>query len=101
VLNPDDHAEGRRRVVFLSGAIPTPATIGYERLRNLIVAKVNGRKIEDTASLVEAFKHPTDGLHSIEFEDEDFTIYLDERMSDGVDGQLMQRGIPHLSYTES
>ncbi len=102
VLNPDDHAEGRRRVIFLSGAIPTPATIGYERLRNLIIAKVNGRKIEDTATLIEAFRHPSpDGLHSIEFEEEDFTIYLDQKMSDAVDSQLMQRGIPHLSHTES
>jgi len=99
LLNPDDHAEGRHRVTFLSGVIPTPATVGYEQLRNLVIAKVNGRKIEDTAGLIEAFQHPSDGLHSIEFEDEDFTIYLDQQVSDAVDAQLMQRGIPHLSHS--
>ena len=35
------------RVVFLSGSIPTPATVGYESLRNLIVRKVNGKEVRE------------------------------------------------------
>jgi hypothetical protein len=40
--NPENYEDSMDRVIFLSGAIPTPATVGYERLRNLIVRKVNG-----------------------------------------------------------
>ena len=43
------------RVVFLSAVIPTPATVGYERLRNLIVSKVNGQEVKDMKSLIDAF----------------------------------------------
>ena len=57
-----------RRVVFLSGVIPTPATVGYERLRNLIVHKVNGKEIKDMKSLIDAFDGNMNELHSIEFD---------------------------------
>lgn len=98
--NPEKYQDKADRIVFLSGVIPTPATIGYERLRNLIVRKVNGKEIRDMKALIEAFKEAPDGMHSIEFDEENFTVYLDNRVSGGVDDQLMQRGIPRLSRAE-
>jgi S1-C subfamily serine protease len=98
-LNPEDYDKDRDRIVFLSGVIATPATLGYERINNLVVSKVNGKPITDMNALIAAFDEPTDGLHSIEFDDEDFPIYLDEMVSNAVDEQLLQRGIAPLSRT--
>ncbi len=99
--NPEDYEERFDRVVFLSGVIATPATVGYEPLRNLVVAEVNGRPVRDMKSLVEAFAEiPDDGLHAIRFDNEEVTVYLDEPLATAVDGQLIQRGLTRLSRTE-
>ena len=98
--NPENYQDSIRRVVFLSGAIPTPATIGYERLRNLIVRKVNGIDIQDMKSLIEAFDQNTGEIHSIEFADENLTIHLDDATATMVDSQLLQRGLNRLSRAE-
>ena len=99
--NPDKYEDKFDRIIFLSGSIPTPATVGYEPLRNLIVKKVNGVEIKDMKTLIEAFKKPNaDKLHSIEFLDEDFTVHLDESLSSMVDSALLQRGLNTLSRAE-
>lgn len=69
--------QGRRKLVFLSGVLPAPGTIGYERLSGLIVTEVNGRAINDIKDLAEALKSPGDGIHRIDFTDSPKTIYLD------------------------
>ena len=98
--NPENYEDSLDRVVFLSGAIPTPATVGYERLRNLIVRKVNGVEIRSMKSLKDAFEGHTGEIHSIEFADENLTVHLDELIASEVDSQLLQRGITRLSRTE-
>lgn len=98
--NPENYQDKANRIVFLSGVIPTPATVGYERLRNLVVKKVNGKEIKDMKSLVAAFEGNTDGLHSIEFSGEELTVNLDEAVSTNVDTQLLQRGITRLSRVD-
>jgi S1-C subfamily serine protease len=98
--NPEKYEETMDRVVFLSAAIPTPATIGYERLRNLIVSKVNGRAVRDMKDIIKAFEEHTGELHTIEFADENLTVNLDEAISTSVDSQLLQRGITRLSRAE-
>ncbi|MDP4626200.1 MAG: serine protease [Akkermansiaceae bacterium] len=99
--NPEKYEDSRERVIFLSGSIPTPATVGYERLRNLIVKKVNGIEIDSMKTLIEAFDKPgANNLHSIEFLEENFTVYLDEAISTGVDTALLQRGLTRLSRAE-
>ncbi len=97
--SPEDYEEGRNKLVFLSATVPTPATTGYERIRNYIIAKVNGQKISDIPALIKAFETPgTDGLHTIEFaEGRPKTIYLDAKASDAIDAELLKRGIPKLS----
>lgn len=99
--NPEKYEGNRERVIFLSGSIPTPATVGYERLRNLIVKKVNGIEIDSMKTLIEAFDNPSaNNLHSIEFLEENFTVYLDEAVSTGVDTALLERGLTRLSRAE-
>jgi hypothetical protein len=99
--NPEKYEDKAERIIFLSGSIPTPATVGYERLRNLIVKKVNGVEIDSMKTLIEAFDKPNaDNLHSIEFLEESFTVYLDETVSTMVDSTLLQRGLNRLSRAE-
>lgn len=99
--NPEKFEGKAKRVIFLSGAIPTPATVGYERLRNLIVKKVNGVEIDSMKTLIASFeKAGENSLHSIEFMEEDFTVYLDENISTAVDSALLQRGLNRLSRAE-
>ncbi len=99
--NPEKYEDNAKRVIFLSGSIPTPATVGYESLRNLIVKKVNGIEIDSMKTLIDAFDKPNaDGLHSIEFLEENFTVYLDEAISTNVDSVLLQRGLNRLSRAE-
>jgi S1-C subfamily serine protease len=98
--NPEKYQETMDRVVFLSGVIPTPATVGYERLRNLIVTKVNGKEIKNIKNLINAFENGAAGLHSIEFAEENLTVYLDEAVTTNVDSQLLQHGINRLSHAE-
>jgi S1-C subfamily serine protease len=99
--NPEKFEDKAERVIFLSGAIPTPATVGYERLRHLIVNKINGVEITSMKTLIAAFKKADENnLHSIEFMEEDFTIYLDENISTAVDSALLQRGLNRLSMAE-
>jgi len=99
--NPEKYEDKAKRIIFLSGSIPTPATVGYESLRNLIVKKVNGIEIDTMKTLIDAFNKPNaDNLHSIEFLEEDFTVYLDEAVSTDVDTVLLQRGLNRLSRAE-
>ena len=98
--NPEKYEGKVDRIVFLSGSIPTPATVGYESLRNLTVRKVNGKEIRNMKGLIDAFKANLTELHSIEFAEEDFTVYLDENVSTTVDTQLLKRGITRLSRAE-
>lgn len=101
IENPDKYEDRYERVVFLAGVIATPATVGYEPLRNLIVTEVNGKQVSDMKSLIAAFDDvPGDELHSIEFDEENFKVYLDELVSTEVDGQLLQRGLSKLSRAE-
>jgi len=99
--NPEKYEDKAKRIIFLSGSIPTPATVGYESLRNLIVKKVNGVEIDSMKTLTEAFGKPSaDNIHSIEFLEENFTVYLDENISTAVDSELLKRGINRLSRAE-
>ncbi|QJE94564.1 S1C family serine protease [Luteolibacter luteus] len=99
--NPQKYEARGRRIVFLAGVIATPATVGYEPLRNMVVTKVNGKDIKDMKSLIEAFKEPgAEGMHQIEFDEEKFKVHLDEAISTAVDSQLIQRGLAPLSRAE-
>jgi len=100
--NPEEFEEGRRRLVVLTGIIPTEATVGYEEVRNLIVTEVNGQKIKDVASLVSAFHAVAPGgSHQVKFDQTPYEIYLDAAAAEAVDKELRQRGLTALSRTTS
>jgi PDZ domain len=69
--------QGRRKLVFLSGVLPSPSIQGYERLRGLIVTKVNNKEINDIKDLAAALEAPLDGVHKIEFTDYPMVIHVD------------------------
>lgn len=98
--NPDKYQDSVARIVFLSGVIPTPATVGYEHLRNLIVNKVDGKKITSMQGLIAAFAGNGGTLHAIEFAAENLTVYLDDAVTTSVDAQFLERGITRLSHAE-
>lgn len=96
--NPEPYEEeGRKKIVFLSQVVKTPATIGYQGLGSIILTKVNGQEINAIGDLAEAFKKPNaQGLHKIEFADHPKIIYLDARMALSVNQQLSKYGIGQL-----
>ena len=99
--HPEKLEEEVRRVVILSGVIPTPATVGYERVRTVVVHRVNGRRIRDIKELIEAFQEPRKDIHEIELPYLNLTIHLDEKTSSEVDAELLQRGITRLSRSDN
>ncbi len=58
----------RRRVVLLTAVIPDAINVGYHDLRDLAVARVNGRAVDSINALAEALAHPVGGFQVIEFE---------------------------------
>lgn len=67
------------KIIIISRVIPTPPTIGYENLRDLIVSKVNGNTIRKLSDVAVALKTPLDGFHKIEVEQSPGIIYLDPK----------------------
>ena len=60
-------APGRRRVIILSGVLPAAYNIGYQDLAEIQVESVNGEPVDSIGALVDALKHPRDGLQRIVF----------------------------------
>jgi len=98
--NPDKYDSTVDRIVFLSNVIPTPATVGYEHLRSMVVSKVNGKEIRDMKGLIAAFNDNTGDLDTIEFADDHLVINLDPVTTKTVDAQLLKRGITRLSHAQ-
>ncbi|MEM0896655.1 MAG: PDZ domain-containing protein [Verrucomicrobiota bacterium] len=80
--------EGKKKIVFLTRVIPTPATLGYERVNSVIVTKVNGQEITQVSDMAEALKSPVDGIHKIEFDDFPGIIYVDASLAAQINEQL-------------
>ena len=90
--NPEMYRkQGKRKLVMLTRSIPTPATLGYERLSTLIVTKVNGKDINDIKDLADAFDNPTSAQHRIEFEEFPKLIFTDVALSEQINASLKQR----------
>jgi hypothetical protein len=88
----DYEKQGRRKVVILSGALPTRSTQGYERLGGLIVTQVNGQPINDLADLDKAFKEVEGGINRIEFEEAPKVLYLDAITAERDNMMLLDGG---------
>ncbi|MGJ8724347.1 MAG: PDZ domain-containing protein [Roseibacillus sp.] len=96
--NSDKYEEDRDSIVFLARVLPNPATIGYDRLSAIIVNGANGTPVRNISELATALsKTPENGIHTIELDDAPSTLYLDATVSDEVDQQFLQQGLPMLS----
>jgi hypothetical protein len=67
------------KIVIISNIIPTPYTIGYENLSNLVLIKVNGRKIGKLSDVTRALANPVNGYHKFEVDQSPRVIYLDPK----------------------
>jgi S1-C subfamily serine protease len=57
-LSSKDQEPDHRRVVVLSGVLPSDYNVGYHSLSDVVVTSINGREIDSIADVLEAFKHP-------------------------------------------
>jgi S1-C subfamily serine protease len=83
--------QDRGKVVFISQILPSPDTIGYEDLDNLVVSKVNGREIRSLDDLAEAARHPVDGFQKIELEEDPGVLFLDAAAIDANRDNLIRK----------
>jgi S1-C subfamily serine protease len=85
-------SEDRIEAVVIAFILPNEVNAGYHEFRGIIIESVNGRKISKLGDLVEAFKHPIDGLQVIK-EDEvtDFagTIILDAAQASAANPEIL------------
>jgi len=82
VQNPEKFArDGRKKLVFLAGALPSQTTIGYEGVRGAFIEKVNGQTINDIKGLAAALASPSDGLHKIEIDEVPYVLYIDAALA--------------------
>ncbi|MFN8091072.1 MAG: hypothetical protein U0599_02370 [Vicinamibacteria bacterium] len=54
------------RIILLSSVLPDPANLGFQELRDQIVAKINGRTIGSLDDVREAVRHPQGAFHVID-----------------------------------
>ena len=87
----------RGKIVFLSGTLPSPDTIGYEGLNNLVVTRVNGVEIKSLDDIAKAAQTPVDGFHKVEFEEDPKVLFLDaEKVEANKESLARDYGIPAL-----
>ncbi len=79
-----------RKVVILSGVLPSSVTVGYEELHHMVITKVNGMEIHRLADVPTALAQAVNGLHKIEFDGDPSCIYLDAAAITAGDPVLMR-----------
>ncbi|WP_136063229.1 PDZ domain-containing protein [Pontiella sulfatireligans] len=57
----------QQRLIVLTDVFPDDYNLGYHEMAQNIVKSVNGRSIDSIREMEEAFQHPEDGFHVIEF----------------------------------
>lgn len=95
------NGDQREKIIIISNVIPTPFTIGYENLRDLVVRQVNGRPIGKLSDVATALQSPQDGFHKIEVEQSPGILYLDPRELPRIHKMIEERyriPIPSLDH---
>lgn len=67
----------RGKIVFVSGVLPGPNTVGYENLGYEVVEEVNGKPVKSLADLAAAVDQPPDKFHRIKLAEDPGLIVLD------------------------
>lgn len=81
----------REKIVIISDVIPTAYTIGYEKLSNLVILKVNGQSIGKLSDVRKALAAPMDGFHKIEVQQHPRVLYLDPEELFSIHQMIEQR----------
>jgi len=89
------NGDAREKIVILSNVIPTPYTVGFENLSNLVVLKVNGKEIRKLADVRSALASPVNDFHKIEFQQHPKALFLDSKEIPLIHQIITERyGIP-------
>jgi len=83
--------ESPKKIVFLSRILPSEATLGYEDIQPQVVKAVNGMALQSLADLPKALTQARDGLHTIQFDGEPSTIYLDAAQVTALEPMLARK----------
>ena len=86
-----DQRDRREKIVIISNVIPTPFSIGYEDLNDLVVTRVNGRLIGKLSDVREALNKPVEGFHKIEVEQDPGLLFLDPKQIDTIHRIIRER----------
>jgi hypothetical protein len=94
----DLEINGREKIVFLSGIMPTSYTVGYDNLSGMVVERINDQVISRLEDIPRALEKPVDGFHKVEFEYRPKVIYLDPLEIPKINAQIQKRyDLPALS----
>ena len=85
------NGDGRNKIVIITGVIPTPYTIGYENLSDLVIQKINNMEIHKLADVVQALRRPINGFHKFETEQHPHALYLDAKEIPSIDKMIEER----------
>jgi hypothetical protein len=85
-----DSTDDRPHVVVLTRVLADPATLGYQRLRDLVVEQVNGKRVHSLSEVSAAFAHPDGPFHFVTFAPGQAVrrIVLDVQEAKAADGRL-------------
>ena len=86
----DELPADRGKIVVLAKILPTPDTIGYDHIENVVIKELNGRPVKSIADLAEAAKHPVEGFQKIELEEDPRWLFLDAASIETNRAQLME-----------
>lgn len=86
----DELPADRGKIVVLSQILPSPDTLGYDHIDNVVVKELNGRPVKSIADLAEAAKHPVEGFQKIELEEDPKWLFLDAASIEANRAQLMK-----------
>jgi len=86
-----EQRDQREKIVIISDVIPTPYSIGYEDLNDLVVLRVNDQPIGKLADVAAALKTPVKGFHKIEVEQSPGLLFLDPKQIDAIHRIIKER----------
>jgi S1-C subfamily serine protease len=86
----DELPADRGKIVVLAQILPTPDTIGYDHIENVVIKELNGHPIKSIADLAKAAKHPQEGFQKIELEEDPKWLFLDAATIEANRAQLME-----------
>ncbi len=85
------NGDQREKIVIITRVIPTPFTIGYENLTNLVVLAVNGRPTGNLKDVQAALNTPQAGFHRFELEQAPGLLFLDPEEIPQIHEVIRQR----------